>query len=373
MRQRSQGLNGLPIHIRDGRYICYVRTNTGERKQRALHIRADGSTASERAAVAAYWQEQSKATSGQDVRRREPTKTLRKALDTVMAAQELDEVGLDALNKTFFLGRNLTQYFGPNFDLETLTTTEQLVAYALEARKRRAAVTVQQELGILGRAMALVGLVRPKLPKMKAKSKPQEPLTEEEQRRLLMAATPQHKLTILLLLTLGPRRSEVRKIGEVNWDRQTMWIHGTKTNNSNREVPIPDELFEEMQAIRERGEWKGFPKVSPTRIYAVVKQTCQRAGIPRRHPNDLRGTASRRLRTAGVDAEVRAAIQGNSARMQEQTYTQTHTMVEVMRDALASTKRIKSPSPSASKESNAAGHEAGATVESLDKRRPRPA
>lgn len=147
MRQRSQGLNGLPIHIRGGRYICYVRTNTGERKQRALHIRADGSAASERAAVAAYWQEQSKATAGQDVRRREPTKTLRKALDTVMAAQELDEVGLDALNKTFFLGRNLTQYFGPNFDLETLTTTEQLVAYALEARKRRAAVTVQQELG----------------------------------------------------------------------------------------------------------------------------------------------------------------------------------------------------------------------------------
>lgn len=373
MPPRSSGLNGLPIHDRNGRWICYVRDHNGERKQRALHIRNDGTAASERAAIAAYWQEQSKATSGQDVRRRAPTKTLRKALEAVMAAQELDEVGLDALNKTFFLGRNLTQYFGPDFDLETLTTTEQLVEYATTARKQRSAVTVKQEFGVLGRAMALVGLVRPRLPKMKAKPKPQEPLTDEEQRRLLMAATPKHKLTILLLLTLGPRRSEVRKIGEIDWNKQTMWINGTKTNNSKREVPIPDELFEEMQAIRARDEWIGFPQVSGARIYQMVRQACRRAGISPRHPNDLRGTASRRLRAAGVDAELRGAIQGNSARMQEQTYTQTHTMVEVMRDALKSTKRIKSPSPTASKEAFAAGNESGGAVESLEKRRLKPA
>ena len=373
MPPRQPGLNGLPIHIRDGRFICYVRTNTGERKQRALHIRADGSRESERAAVAAYWQEQSKATAGQDGRRRGATKTLRKALDAVMAAQELAERGLDALNKTFYRGRCLTQYFGPDFDLETLNTQQQLVDYAIEARKQRSAATVQMELMVLGQAMRQLGLSRPPLPPLKVKTKPQEPLTEEEQRKFLLAATPKHKLTVLLLMTLGPRRSEVAKIGEVDWDRKTMWIHGTKTKNSNREVPIPDELFEEMLSLRARGEWNGFPKVTGRRILAIVVQTCKRAGIPRRHPNDLRGTASQRLRAAGVDAELRAAIQGNSARMQEQTYTQTHKMVEVMRDALASTKRIKSPSPNASKEAFAAGHEAGGTVESLEKRRLKPA
>lgn len=373
MRTRSTGIGGLPIHIRAGRYICYVRTADGERKQRALHIRADGSQASERAAIAAYWQEQAKATAGKDVRRRAPTKTLRKALDAVMAAQELAEVGLDALNKTFFMGRNLTEFFGPDLDLETITTTEQLVTYATQARTKRCAYTVKQELGVLGQAMRMVGLARPALPKMKAKPKPQEPLSEEEQRRFLMAATPKHKLTVLLMLTLGPRRSEVRKIGDINWDNQSMWINGTKTKNSKREVPIPDELFEEMQAIRARGEWVGFPKVTGRRIYAIVRSTCKRAGIRVRHPNDIRGTASQRLRAAGVDAEVRAAIQGNSARMQEETYTQTHTMIEVMRDALDSTKRIKSPSPTASKEAFAAGHESSGSVESLDKRRIKPA
>jgi len=384
MPKRSSGLNGLPIHIRAGRYICYVKTGDGERKQRALHIRADGTPASERAAVAAYWQEQSRATAGRDVRKGKPEKTLRKGLEAVMAAQEVEGCGLDALSKTFFMGRNLTQFFGPDFDLTTLTEPRQLVDYAAEALKKRCVVTVKQEFGVLGQAMRKLGLARPDPPKLKGKSKPQEPLSEEEQRKFLLAATPKHKLTILLLLTLGPRRSEVGKIGEISWEKQTMWILGTKTENSKREIPIPDELFEEMQVVRARGEWKGFPNVTGRRIYAIVVSTCKRAGIPRRHPNDIRGTASRRLRAAGVDAELRGAIQGNSARMQEQTYTQTHTMTEAMREALAATKRIKqkgglmqsgsnsissitSATTTASNAPNTSGRDGGTDTESLEK------
>ena len=336
---RTKGLNGLPIHRRRGYWICYVKLPDGTRRERALHLRDDGSRDSERAAVAAYWQEQARATAGRDAGKR-PVKTLGAALLALTAEQELAELGKDAHDKTFYLGRNLVTHFGRDFDLATLTSTEQLVTYATQARAARAATTVRMELGVLGSAMRAVGLARPPMPKLKAQPKPQEPLTEEEQRRLLMAATPRHKLTILLLLTLGPRRSEVGKIEAIDWEAQTMHIAGTKTRRSDRVVPIPDELFEHMQQLKAAGRWEGFPKVTGARIWKLVRRTCERAGIPPRHPNDLRGTASRRMRQAGVDAEVRAAVQGNSPEQQERTYTQTHTMLDVMRAGLDATKRL---------------------------------
>lgn len=367
MPPRQPGLNGLPIHVRDGRFICYVRTNTGERKQRALHIRADGTTASERAAVAAYWQEQARATAGQDVRARTPAKTLQKALEALTKAQVVANLGPDAHSKTYHMGRNLVRHYGPDFDLTTLTTQAQLVEYAAEALKTRSGSSTKQEIGVLGQAMGAVGLVRPKMPKLDTTPKPQQPLTEDEQRRVLLACTPEHKLTILLFLTLGPRRSEIGKVGAIDWTARTMWIHGTKTKRSNREVPIPEELWEEMEAQRRAGTWKGFAKLSNSRVYKIVRAACKRAGLDGRHPNDLRGTASQRMRAAGVDAEVRAAIQGNSAAMQEQTYTQTHKMIDVMREAVDSTKRIKSPSANASKEASATDREALDNVKSLKK------
>lgn len=247
-------------------------------------------------------------------------------------------------------------YFGADFDLSRLTTTEPLVQYALDARrdkpaadgvkarKGRSGTTVAHEIALLRAAMRAVGLPQPAAPKLKAKPKPQEPLTEEEQKRVLMAATPRHKLTALLLLTLGPRRKEVASLcTDVDWNAQTMRIAGTKTDESDRVVPIPDELFDHMLQLRAAGKWEGFPRVSPSLIGKMVRQLCKRAGIPRRSPNDFRGTASQRMRQGGVDAEVRAAIQGNSARMQEATYTQTSKLVDVMREAVNSTKRLTPP------------------------------
>ncbi|MET0411060.1 MAG: tyrosine-type recombinase/integrase [Polyangiaceae bacterium] len=340
MGARTKGLDGLPIHARKGRWICYVRLPDGSRRERALHLRADGSKESERLAKVSYWQEQARATAGDGGRKRTPAKTLITALQALRAEQELAELGPDALNKTYFLGRNLMAYFGPDYDLHALTSAEQLVQYASQARKARSGATVRMELGVLGGAMRAVGLSRPPAPKLNAKSKPQEPLTEEEQRRLLLAATPRHKLTILLLLTLGPRRGEIARCGDVDWEAQTMRIAGTKTEKSDRVVPIPPDLLDHMLQLRAAGKWEGFPQVSAARIGKLVRDTCKRAGISRRSPNDLRGTASRRMRQSGVDAEIRAAIQGNSARLQEETYTRTHTMVDVMRAGLNATKRL---------------------------------
>jgi integrase len=340
MRERTKGLNGLPVHARKGRWICYVRLPDGGRRERALHIRADGSRDSERAAVAAYWQEQARVTSGQDARKR-PAKTLGQALEALSAEQRLAELGPDAIDKTYYLGRNLVNHFGADFDLHVLTSTEQLVQYASAARKDRAGTTVRMEIGVLGAAMRALGLSRPPVPKLRSDSKPQEPLTEEEQRRVLLAATPRHKLTVLLLLTLGPRRKEVARLcTDVDWEARTMRIAGTKTVKSDRVVPIPDELFEHMLQLRAAGKWEGFPRVSPSLIGKMVRQLCKRAGIPRRSPNDFRGTASQRMRQGGVDAEVRAAVQGNSARMQEATYTQTSKLVDVMRGAVNAPKRL---------------------------------
>ena len=156
-----------------------------------------------------------------------------------------------------------------------------------------------------------------------------------------------------------------------------MRIAGTKTATSDRVVPSPDELYEHMKALKDAGRWEGFPKVSGARIWKLVRMTCRRAGIPDRHPNDLRGTASRRMRQAGVDAEVRAAVQGNSARMQEQTYTQTHTLLDVMRAGLDATKRltpsVKCPSANADSGDDLASGERPSNVKSLRKSGSEPA
>lgn len=332
---RRGGLRGLPIHERKGYWICYVRTADGRRLQRALHIRADGSDASERAAVAAYWQEQSRATAGAHAQK--PRKPLGEALKTLTRMKELEQLSAHALDVVLYRGARLVEHFGPTYDLTQLDSPQPLVEYAAEGCKTRSGKTVRMELGILAQAMVAVGLPVPRIPRLDTAPKPQQPLTEEEQRRVILAATPKHRLTVLTYITLGPRLSEVNAIEAIDWNAATLHIAGTKTVKSKRTVPIPPELFALMSDMRARGEWRGFPQLSRRRLDTIIRTTCVRAGIGPRSANDLRGTASQRMRLAGVDAEVRAAIQGNSALMQQQTYTQTHLLLDVMREAVEAT------------------------------------
>jgi integrase len=338
---------GVPIFSRptkNGRYwYCHVRLPDGERRQRALHIRDDGSKKSERAAVAAYWAEQARATAGGLDPRREP-KRLDQALRAIQKQQNLAELTDHAHGNTLREARHLLAHFKADFDLYTLTTDaagEALVDYATEARKTRSAVSVKRELMGLQRAMSAVGLTPPKLPELgDTRHKPQQPLNPEELRRFFLAAKPHHRFVCLALPLLGIRASEWNKITEIDWARRMLFCDGTKTDRSPRWIPIPEELFELMDEQRRRGEWTGFPNIPRDAIDHIVRSTCKRAGIGARSANDLRGTYATALSLQGVSAAERAALQGNSELMQQRTYSQPHLQPEALRGAVDKLPRI---------------------------------
>lgn len=342
--------NKLPIFTRRtkrGRdyFYCHVRTARGAREQRALHIRDDGSDAAWKAACAAYWKEQARAAAGEGDRGDRTRKPLGEALDALRAEQELAGVTEGALDNTVNRGKRLMQHFTTTYDLHELST-QAMVEYAVKARETRAPTTVRGELDILMAAARAVGVKPPKRPRLKGGAKPQEPLTPA-QVRLFFAALPYtQRLLGLALVTLGPRASEIAKIDDVDWDARTLWIYGTKTEGSRRQLPIPDELFAHMLELRRWGHWQGFPRITRQAIDKTVRKACKRAGIGPRSVNDLRGTWATLAALEGVSADVRAAWQGNSAEMQARTYSQPARMPEEMRRVAAhGVPRIRSSIP----------------------------
>jgi integrase len=341
----------LPIFTRQtkrGRYwYCHVRTADGRRLQRALHIRDDGSEASRRAAVAAYWQEQARATAGKYDRGvgASTARPLGEALAALLAQQELAGVVDGTQKNTTQRGKHLLDHFGARFDLTHLTT-QAMVSYASKALEHRAPTTVREEITTLTSAARAVGLIPQKRPRMKARAKPQRPLTREQVRLFFLALKPKQKLLGLTLITLGLRTGEVKRIGDVDWSAGTLWIHGTKTVGSRRQLPIPQELFAHMLELRAAGKWQGFPKVTDNAIDKAVRAACLRAFGEPRSVNDIRGTWSTLAALEGVPPDIRAAWQGNSVRQQEQTYAQPALMPEEMRRAAErGVPRVRSKAP----------------------------
>lgn len=368
----------LPIFVRPTKrgayWYCHVKLPSGKRKQRALHIRADGSKESERAAIAAYWREQARATNGELDRPKRQAITLGEALKALSRQQALEQLTEHRLRSVRVISEHLLDHFEADFDLTTIVKTIDLVDYATQAiagdevkkRRKRAPVTVRMEMMVLAQAMRAVGLNPPKLPKLGGtKAKAQEPLNPEQLRKFMLALKPKHKLVGLTFACLGIRASEFNKIGEVNWDARMLHVVGTKTEDSDRWMPIPDELFEMMETLRQRGEWKGFGGVGERQVDNIIRKTCIRIGIGPRSSNDLRGTFSTNLAMAGVSAAERAALQGNSELMQVATYSQPHLRAEELRGATDKLPRInrhqKSPcSSSAPTAAETGGSTAGA-------------
>jgi len=360
----------LPVHSRPskgGRYwICYVRTPDGRRLQRALHIRDDGSKESERAAIAAYWQEQSRVTAGTETRRSK-TRTLRSALKALAEAKEVDEQTEHSQEKVTSAGKALELFFGDQHDIGSITT-EDLVSFAAERKKVVENITIKRDLQVYSQACAAVGVTPAKLPGIGSiQAKPQEPFTLDEVRRFMLATTPHGKLLAYCLHFLGLRNSETRKLAEPDWANKRVWCEGTKTKHSKRWVYPPDEMWEYMEAMRSVGEWRGWPKLGKQGVESFVKRTSARAGLGHRHPNDCRGGFATRLAAAGVNAALRGAIMGNSEQTQK-IYSQPHLLDQELADASRKHPRIR-PKPCTADASQEAAQAAktavGGTVTAL--------
>lgn len=259
----------------------------------------------------------------------------------------------------------LLEHFGADRNVETLTR-EDMVKYATNARASREASSVAIELRTMKRALGCIDVKAPPMPKLGDQShKPQEPLTQAEMRALLMAARkPKRRLVLLVALSLGIRRREYFQLEAIDWEKQLIWCAGTKTKRSKRWIPISDELFEHMAAMRaaNSGKWPGFPKYSYSALNQIIVSTAERAGIGHRHWNDLRGTWSTQAALRGVSPADRAALQGNSELMQIRTYSQPHLHAEELRGAVQNMPRLTVKPPCTGYASTNA-HAAGETAE----------
>ena len=343
-------------------WYCHVVTADGRRLQRALHIRDDGTRDSERAAVAAYWQEQGRATAGQ-ADRPKPKTTLARALDALVREQQNAGLTEHTLKSTLNGAAWLLKHFGSDADVKAIDR-KALADYVALALQARMATSVDREISVFSRALEAVGVDPPKRPKLKRVHKKQEPLTEAELRRFMMAARPQHKLPLLVLATCGVRRGEYTRMKLVDWDRRLIFVDGTKVGRAKRWIPIPDELWEHMLTMRK--DWSGFPPYSGKSIYEMVRDTAKRAGLGHRHPNDIRGTWATQAALRGISPAERAAIQGHSEAMQIAIYSQPHLDAEQLRGAMEGMSRlaakpapcIEYPSANAPNMTNAAAPEA---------------
>lgn len=338
----------LPIFSRrtkGGAYwYCYVRTPDGRRLQRALHIRNDGSRESERAATAAYWHEQARATAGEPDKQRSK-RTLISALAALAKAQDVGERKDATHLKTKRGALWLCRYFEKTREIASITA-EDLVSYAAEGKLTRAAVTVLDELHVYAQACKAVGVEPAELPDVgDTTSKPQEPFTLDEVRKFMLACKPtsERRLLAYELHFLGLRASETRKLSEPDWKNQRVWCEGTKTKASKRWVYIPDEMFEYMQDLKQRDEWTGWPTFTNWQVFVFVARTSKRAGLGHRSPNDCRGGLATRLAGEGVPAALRGALMGNSERMQELTYSKPKILTEQLAEAMNKQPRVKPP------------------------------
>jgi integrase len=321
-------------------WYCYVRTSDDLRVQRALHIRDDGSKESERAATAAYWREQARATAGEPDKRRR-SRPLISALAALAKAQDVAERKDPTHLKTKRGSLWLCRFFEKDRDIASITA-EDLVAYAAAGKASRAAVTVLDELHVYAQACKAVGVEPAELPDVgDTQPKPQEPFTVDEVRRFMLACKPKHRLLAYELHFLGLRASETRKLSEPDWNNQRVWCEGTKTRGSKRWVYIPDEMFEHMEELRARDEWTGWPTYTNGQVFVFVVRTSKRAGIGHRSPNDCRGGLATRLTGQGVPAALRGALMGNSERMQELTYSKPQLLTEELAEAMNKQPRVK--------------------------------
>jgi len=223
---------------------------------------------------------------------------------------------------------HLARYF-EGVDVADLST-ERVADYATTREDEGAArETVRKELVTLKRALETAkalgkydGDPRAIMPRWKVRYVPRKRwLTPKEFRALLGALTnARHRLWLMLAVYTGARMSEVSALTWGDYDRKTrtLRIQGTKTDGSDRHVPVPAPLRAELTGKHERNEpiagtW--------TKVNRDLARACLRAKVPRVSPNDLRRTYASWLVQSGQTSYVVSQLLGHkTSRMVELVY-----------------------------------------------------
>lgn len=203
-----------------------------------------------------------------------------------------------------------------------------------------------------------------------------EPLRPDEL-KLLLAEAPNDRLHALwlLLISLGLRRGEALGLhwDDIDFEAKTLSVRRslqrrrtkeltpsgrrrghlveveTKTASSVRTVALPEVLVEALREHRERQDveraealaWVNSSLVfsthlgtwfDPQNVYVFWHALCDRAGVRRCRPHDLRHTAASVLLMQGADMRTVMEVLGHS-RMATTSDLYTHVLAEVKADA----------------------------------------
>lgn len=205
-------------------------------------------------------------------------------------------------------------------------TSQQVKQYIQQRLKKVKPSTVNRELGILHRAFQLgyqqdpplVGRV-PYFPKL-TEGEPRKGFLKPEQYRNVLAALPQElRLLFVIAYHVGLRKGALLRIKweQVDLASSCIWMQGKLANRKPEPVAVPIygdmRLYIEMQPRTSEFLFaRGSVPIKDFRMSWNL--ACQAAGVPGLLFHDLRRTAVRNLRRAGVAESVIMKITGHRTR-----------------------------------------------------------
>lgn len=185
----------------------------------------------------------------------------------------------------YYFERYIAPYIGGR-DIRTITPSElQMILNTLNGKSKTAVSIIYSDLILITRRAYIDGLTDRDLtglldkPKVK-KSSPRRALTPSEREAVItIAQTNERYYPFLFMILCGCRPSEAYaiQIGDIDFDKETVHIKGTKTRLSDRVVPLPSvistllkkSLTGEIRASKfsqnvtkevQRGNWRKFSK-----------------------------------------------------------------------------------------------------------------
>lgn len=157
-------------------------------------------------------------------------------------------------------------------------------------------------------------------------------LSPEQAAALLVQLEPARRLWVMVAAWAGLRLSEVERLRweDVDFERGQLRVRGTKTGGSWRVVGLAPLL---AQVLGQERKVKGPVVQTWHNVRRDLEVACNRAGVPRVTPNDLRRTFASWLVQAGESNFVVSRLLGHSTtKMVDLVYGQLN--IKTLRDAV---------------------------------------
>ena len=188
------------------------------------------------------------------------------------------------------------------------------------------------------------------IPKFRARYKPRRRwMSTVELRGLLRHLSPERQRWVIVAVLTGGRLSEIEGLtwGDLDFANQQIHIRGTKTDRSDRIIPMDRELGELLGQMR-KGDSEAVAG-GGSNVRRALEKACAKAKIEPVTPNDLRRTFASYLKQAGRDSLAVGKLLGHtSSRMVELVYghLDQRSLRHAM-EALPSVQSLISPSAAA--------------------------